>query len=584
MLSKIAFILSKRDMFKLLIILVLTIGTSAVELASIAIFQPFIDLLMDPDAVQQNKLLIFVSFLFPDSSYGQYLTIMCVILVAVYIFKNIFIWIYNFISVRVIFGIEKRISARLFSTYVKAPYKYHLFKSISELQRNIQSDVNGFVNLIDNALRLICEVLVCIALGVILFITSKSMALAVSAVIILCVCVFLLVTKRLSMKLGEEKRLYKMAIYQAIIQAVSGIKEIKVLNREQYFIDTFNKAQTMQFKSMRRSRLIAVTSSHTIEIIAISGIMLAVIFKLNYGVNEASAFIAQLAMFAVVAFRTLPSVNRINLCINTITYSYPSMELLYNDLIEADSIEKEKDTMTNPDCLKSFEKEIIIKNISYSYPNTDTNVLDSINLTIKKGEMVAFIGGSGAGKTTIVDVILGLLVPQIGKVLVDGINILTNIRSWQRKIGYIPQSIYLSDGSIRSNIAFGIKEELIDEAAVESAVISAQLYDFIDSLHEGLDTFVGDRGIRLSGGQRQRIGIARALYHNPEVLVLDEATSALDTETEAAVMESIENLHGVKTIIVIAHRLSTIQKADAIYEIVDGKLIKRDNDVVLSSK
>jgi len=576
MLKKTSYILEKSDKVKFFIIFLLAIGTSLVELASIAIFQPFIELLMDPGAIQLNKFLMYVSMVFPTTKDGHFFTIMCVILVIVYVFKNVFIWIYNFASIRVTFNVERRIASRLFTTYIKAPYKFHLNKSIPELQRNIQNDVQSFVSLIDNALKLICEIMVCISLGVILFVTSKSMALTVIAVICVCVSLFLLVTRRLSMKLGEEKRLYKMAIYQAIIQAISGIKEIKVLNRERHFIKEFQEAQKMQFRSMRKSRMIAITSNHTIEIIAISGIMLAIILKLNYGVNDGPTFIAQLAMFAIVAFRTLPSVNRINLYINNITYSYPSLTLLYHDLMEANNIEKETTSIVKADSIKGFEREITIKNISYSYPNTDIKILDSVNCIIEKGKMVAFIGTSGAGKTTIVDIVLGLLTPQMGKILVDGTNILNNMSSWQKQIGYIPQSIYLSDSSIRANVAFGIDRDLIDEAAVETALINAQLFDFVDNLPEGLDTFVGDRGIRLSGGQRQRIGIARALYHNPEVLVLDEATSALDNETETAVMEAIESLHGIKTIIIIAHRLTTIKKADVIYEVVDGNIIRHE--------
>ena len=250
-------------------------------------------------------------------------------------------------------------------------------------------------------------------------------------------------------------------------------------------------------------------------------------------------------------------------------FATPSIDLIYHDLKEIEDLHVEE-IVKDEDW--HFKKEIEVKRVTYAYPEGEGNVIENACFHIRKGETVAFVGSSGAGKSTIVDILLGLLPPQQGKILVDGMDVYKNLRTWQKEIGYIPQTIYLSDDSIRNNVAFGIEEENIDEQAVIAALKQAQLYDFVDTLPEGLDTCVGDRGIRLSGGQRQRIGIARALYHKPEILVLDEATSALDNDTEAAVMEAIDSLKGQKTIIIIAHRLTTIKNADTVYKVKDGKV------------
>ena len=317
---------------------------------------------------------------------------------------------------------------------------------------------------------------------------------------------------------------------------------------------------------------------YIIEMVCMTGLLAAVIFKIFFGQRELIDFVPQLAVFAVAAFRLLPSVGRINEHLSAVLYAMPSLDLIYNDLKE---VEKTYTDKQERDKTWRLQDKIEVRKVTYRYPDGDVNVIENASFVIKKGQTAAFVGTSGAGKSTIVDVLLGLLPPQYGKIYADGMNIYKNLLTWQMEIGYIPQTIYLSDDSIRNNVAFGIKEDKIDEEAVVRALKQAQLYDFVEVLPEGLDTFVGDRGVRLSGGQRQRIGIARALYHDPEILVLDEATSALDNETESAVMEAIEKLQGQKTILIIAHRLTTIQNADVIFEVNDGKVEVKSKQEVL---
>ena len=290
-----------------------------------------------------------------------------------------------------------------------------------------------------------------------------------------------------------------------------------------------------------------------------------------FGQKDLIDFIPQLSVFAIASVRLLPSVGRINQYFTYILYEQPSIALVYHDLQEVENIEEEK--KQNQDW--KLKSELRICSISYHYPNTDKNVLENASMVIRKGTMVGLVGASGAGKSTLADIILGLLTPQMGKIFADDLDVLKNVHTWQQEIGYIPQVIYLSDDSIRNNIAFGVPEDEIDDTRVRLAAEQAQLADFIDLLPDGYQTSVGDRGIRLSGGQRQRIGIARALYNDPELLILDEATSALDHDTETAVMEAIDHLQGQKTMIIIAHRLSTIANADCIYEVADGKIVPR---------
>lgn len=578
MISRLSYILTGKDKVKLFFIFILIVGGSFLELASVAIFQPFIDMLMNPETAHENRVLRIISSTLSLNSYEQFLTAMCLIIIAVYIIKNIFIWCQNYYTISVSFNMQRQNANRLLTAYMKAPFTFHLNRNVSELQRNMQSDVTNFSTLIITSMQLLNEIVVCVALGILLFIVSNSMAVVIGLLLVICVGSFTKITRRMTQRLGENRRYYQKNLIQWLRQAFGGIKEIKVLNRESFFIEKYQKYQKLYIITARKKTLIASSSKHIVEVVAMTGLLLAIIVKINFGSSDTQAFLSQLAVFAVAAFRLLPSASRLNEGINNIVYAYPSVKMLYNDLREIESIEKNKEAkIEKPIHVNELhiKDAIVCKNICFSYPNTDEKVLNDASLIIPKGMAVAFVGSSGAGKTTMADIILGILKPQAGQVLADDMDIFENIDLWHRQIGYIPQHIYLSDDSIRNNVAFGIKEDLIDEQAVASALRKAQLLDFAMGLADGLDTFVGDQGIRLSGGQRQRIGIARALYHDPEILVLDEATSALDNETEAAVMDAVESLKGIKTMIIIAHRLTTIRNVDIVYEIAEGKITER---------
>lgn len=582
MYKKLSYIFSKRDKYKIALLLCIMVAGSFLELLGVAVFQPFVNIIMMPDSIQENPYLARIYQMFGCSTTESFLTVVALGIIVIYVVKNVYLWVEQDLIMKFTYGMQQKLSTRLLTTYLSEPYTFHLNKNIAELQRSMQEDTGLFTQVLMHTLQLVAEVVVCIVLGVYLFTVSNSITVVIVGLLILCVVLFTKITKRFTEQLGKEAQVYKGKLYQWVNQSLGGVKEVKVLNREEFFVSSYKKYYGLYIKGVRINRLLSITPKYMVEAVCMTGLLIAIIIKLNFGHGELENFIPQLATFAVAAFRLLPSVGRINEHVNNILYAVPSVDLIYGDLKGIEDYQESKGEEEGKEW--SFEHGITAKHITYAYPNTDTNVLEDANCVIPKGKTVAFIGSSGAGKTTMADIILGLLAPQRGKILVDDIDVFKNLTMWHHQIGYIPQVIYLSDDTIRNNIAFGIHEDQIDEEAVRTALKKAQLAEFVDTLPDGLDTIVGDRGVRLSGGQRQRIGIARALYHDPEILVLDEATSALDNETETAVMEAIESLQGSKTMIIIAHRLTTIQNADIIYEVGDGKVTERSKEYVFGDE
>ena len=581
MFSNLNYIFSRKDKIKIFILMVVVVIGSFLELAAISIFSPFIDLIMDPASLQESQIMGFIYSLFSFESLENFLALLSAGIIVIYVVKDVYTileknWIYRFS-----YRIQRNISTDLLKAYMREPYTFHLGKNISILQRSMQEDTDQFAKGIIHLMEMVAEICVCAAIGIYLFIVSKSITVIVVGLLLICLAVFSFISKKYSTAWGREAQQYKAKIYQWMNQSLGGIKEIKVLNREQSFIRQYDHYFGKYVRVLRLNRLIGAVPKYIIEMVCMTGLLSAVIVKIYFGQKDLMEFVPQLAVFAVAAFRLLPSVGRINEHLSAVLYAMPSLNLIYNDLKEIETLEVAE--QKRDDSWK-FKDKIEVKEISYAYPDSEVKVIEKASLTIGKGKTVAFVGASGAGKSTLVDILLGLLQPQYGKIYADGMNIYKNLPTWQKEIGYIHQTIYLSDDTIRNNVAFGVEEKDIDEQAVVHALEQAQLYEFVDGLPDGLDTFVGDRGVRLSGGQRQRIGIARALYHNPEILVLDEATSALDNDTEAAVMSAIDRLQGQKTILIIAHRLTTIRNVDEVYEVVEGKVVKRDKRDVLGEQ
>lgn len=581
MIQKFRYIFSRADKFKLVGLVVLMIIGSVLELLAVAVFNPFIEVMMQTSSIADDSFLQFFFQHTNIDSVEGYLIALSFIIAVIYVVKNVYLTFEQNAILSFSYRTRMNLATRLLTTYMNEPYTFHLSKNIAEMQRCLQTDTSQFMSLINSCLQLAVEFVTCLALGVYLFHTSHSITVLIGLLLGLCVFIFFIISKKVSSKLGRQNEFYNAKLFQWINQSLGGIKEVKILQREKYFIDSYRTNYKKVIWGARVNELLAAVPKYIVETVAIVGLVLAIIVKLLFGHGALETFVPQMAVFAVAAFRLLPSVGKINAYVNNVMYTKASLDMIYQDLCEIEKnkpIEVEWEGKTEN---WKFMKGVFAEHITYHYPDSDTEVLHDITLKIPKGKTVALIGPSGAGKTTLADIILGLLPPVSGVVRMDDKNIYENLRSWRQKLGYIPQSIYLSDDTIRNNVAFGIYEDQIDDDAIWKALEKAQLKDFVQGLEKGLDTYVGDRGVRLSGGQRQRIGIARALYHDPEILVLDEATSALDSGTEQAVMESIESLQGLKTMVIIAHRLTTIKNADLIYEVVEGKVIQRKKEDIL---
>lgn len=580
MLSKLGYIFDKKDKWKICILLIAVVIGSFLELLGVTIFMPFINIISDQSSIQKTWYLRWIYETFHFANAKAFLSALAVAIILVYLIKNVYLILERNYIFKFSYTTQMKLSTKLLNTYMKEPYTFHLNKNIATLQRSLYEDTSRFMQVVLYSLELVAELAVCVVLVVYLLTVSKSITVIVFGLLVVCVGAFLLLTRKYSRKLGQDNQGYEGKIFQWMNQSLGGIKEIKILERESYFTDEFQGYYKKFARGLQVARTISILPKYVVEAVAMSGLMVAIVVKLIFGEADMNYYLPQLTAFAVAAMRLMPSVGRINEHATNMLYALPSVDLVYHDLTEIENYIEQQNKEVKEDW--TLQKCIKVQDVTYYYPDTEEPVIDGADLSIEKGKTVAFIGSSGAGKTTMVDIILGLLVPQKGVVMADNINVHEKPKTFHAQVGYIPQVIYLSDDTIRNNIAFGVKEEQIDEKAVLAAMEKAQLTEFIDSLPHGLDTIVGDRGVRLSGGQRQRIGIARALYHDPEILVLDEATSALDNETESAVMEAIENLQGTKTMIIIAHRLTTIRNVDVIYEVGDGKVTEKSKDEVFS--
>lgn len=581
MVKKLRYVFDRKDKIKLVGLAILMVIGSVLELLAVAVFNPFIEVLMQTSSIEDDSFLKLFFTHIHLNGIEQYLVVLSALIAVIYLVKNIYLSFLQNVILSFSYMTRMNLATRLLTTYMNEPYTFHLSKNIAEMQRCLQSDTSQFMTLISSGLQLTVEMVTCLALAAYLFHTSHSITVVIGVLLLLCIGLFFMISKKVSSRLGRQNENYNAKLFQWINQSLGGIKELKILQREEYFIDSYKTNYKKLVWGARVNELIAALPKYIVETVAMVGLVFAIIIKLLFGHGALETFIPQIAVFAVAAFRLLPSVGRVNAYINSIMYNKASLDMIYDDLKEIDSEPVQEIEWQGKKEKWIFTKGVTVEHVSYHYPDSDTEVLHDISLEIPKGKTVALIGPSGAGKTTLADIILGLLPPVSGVVRMDDKNVYENLRSWRQKLGYIPQSIYLSDDTIRNNVAFGIYEARIDDNAIWKALEKAQLKEFVQGLEKGLDTYVGDRGVRLSGGQRQRIGIARALYHDPEILVLDEATSALDSSTEQAVMESIESLQGLKTMIIIAHRLTTIKNADLVYEVSGGNVTLRDKNEVI---
>ena len=489
------------------------------------------------------------------------------ILVGAYLIKVLFLAYLAWRQMRFAFGVQAQLSQRLFTVYLCQPYTFHLQRNSAQLIRNVTSEVGMFSgNVVQSGMVLIAESLVLVGLCCLLLIVEPLGALTVVSVLGTAAWGFYRLTHKRIARWGESRQYHEGLRIQHLQQGLGGAKDVKLLGRETDFLDQYRVHNAQSARAGQLQATLQQLPRLWLELLAVSGLAILVISMLVQN-RALEAVLPTLGLFAAAAFRLIPSVNRVLAAVQSLRYVLPVIDILHSEL-KLDSPEvADTHSLVTP-----FRAAVELSQVTYAYPGTAEPALKDISLTIQRGESVGFVGASGAGKSTLVDILLGLFTPDTGEVRVDGKDIQANLRNWQDQIGYVPQTIYLTDDTLRRNVAFGLPNEQIDDAAVQRAIQAAQLKDFVASLPDGLETLVGERGIRLSGGQRQRIGIARALYHDPAVLVLDEATSSLDTATERGVMQAVTALQGSKTILIVAHRLSTVEHCDRLYRLEQGKM------------
>lgn len=561
----------------LFLIVAMLIG-AALELMGVGLIYEAASVIMDPDILESSATLAKVYHIFHMESMTQFSMLIMGALIGVFALKNVYLFFQNKLQFKFVYSNQFATSRRMMINFMQRPYEYYLNADTSVIQRSITSDVNNMYGLILSMLQLVSEMIVFVVLT--LYCLSKDVVMTGTVAILLVVVLMVIkwILKPIMRKAGEENQDFYSGLYKWIDQSVMGIKEIKVANKESYFINEYCKCGAGYVNAVQRYNLYNATPRLLIETVAIAGMILYMMIRIAQG-TPVTEIMPQLTMLAVAAMRLIPSANRINNYLTSIAYFEPFFMGVTDNLqdeIRDESVNYDEEAYRKKKYVEKLpvKKEILLKDITYKYPNSEVLIFDNATMRIPVGKSVGIVGTSGAGKTTVVDIMLGLLQLKSGGIYADGIEVREHYESWLKNIGYIPQTIFMIDSSIRKNVAFGRGDEDIDDAKVWQALKEAQLDEFVKGLPEGLDTGIGERGIRISGGQRQRIGIARALYEDPEVLVLDEATSALDNDTEAGIMDSINHLHGRKTLIIIAHRLQTIEKCDIVYRVENGSVTR----------
>lgn len=587
LLSKVNYIFDKKQKLQSVLLCIGLFVGALLELVGVSFITQLVTLISNPEKIHSNEIMQYCYDFFNMTSDRQFFLFVVIALIFVYLIKNLYLLWINYVQYTFVFNNQLRLSGRLIDCYLKKPYTYHLDNNSAEMVRNVMLDSERFFQMLLSVFLTLSEILVSALLCVFLLIVDPVITISVVAILAVFTGLYLILFKGKAKKYGKTNQIYDGKMHQSINQALGAVKDIKILHREKYFADSFLAYGKKKMTAVRNNNVLGQFPKYLIETVCIGTVLLVLVFKIYKG-EDLNTMIPQLAAFAIAAFKLLPSVSKINNYANLIVFLKPSVDLIYRDIKDTEDmvnyeiadesgniIEINDDGSQNKDTCYVADK-ISINNIVYRYPHTDRDVLNGISFEIPLGKSIGFIGESGSGKSTLADVILGILTPTSGTVMYGNMDVHKHPLKWSKKLAYIPQSIFLCDDTIRNNVAFGIDKDKIDDEKVWKALREAQLEQFVKSQPDGLDSMVGERGVRISGGQRQRIGIARALYDNPEILVLDEATSALDTGTESAVMEAIDKLSGTMTLIIIAHRLTTIKNCDYVYKVENGNIYSVD--------
>ena len=573
--KKLRYILDRKQKINICFLGVMIFIGGLLETLSVSAILPVVWVIIDPVQAQENKYMQMVMQITGIDDVSRLIVPFLGLLIVMYTLKNAFLLLLASEQNRFIAYNRNKLISQVLREFLNRPYEFYLDADIPTVFRLTDSDIPNVFNILMALISLVTEAVVFVLLCFVLIATDWKLVLFMIVVFGLMSLLMLKVIKPRMASLGAKNQAIQSRIAKWRIQAIYGIKDVKVLHREAFFADNYESSGKVGASYSKKHAVMNNIPRLLIETVFMASILSYIMIYIMTG-HDATTLLPMLTAFGVAAIRMLPSVNRINTYMTDISYFRPCLDYVYENMNISEISRRNNQTLQPVDESKTMQlkDKIELKDIVYAYPNTDKLIFDHANMVVPYGKSVGIMGPSGAGKSTIVDILLGLLKVHEGSITCDGVNIFENYPAWLAQIGYIPQSIYLVDEPIRNNIAFGIADEEIDDDRIWQVLEEAQLKDFIKTLPEGLDTTIGDRGVRLSGGQRQRLGIARALYHNPEILVFDEATSALDNETEQAVMEAINSFHGKKTMVIIAHRLNTIEKCDIIYKVDEGQIVE----------
>lgn len=583
-------LLSSHQKKRIIQLVILMVVGGVLETCSVGLIIPFIDALVNIDFIMSKWYVKTICDILRLHHPHTFLFVMAVSLGLLYVFKNIFLLVEYNAQYKFVYNNRAIIQSRVLDNIVNNPYEFFLNSNSSEVIRLVSTDVASVFDLLQQLLFMFTELVVSFMLIAAIFLIMPGTTLIIAFILLVLLIVINIVVKPILKREGEKTQIAAADMNKWLIQSIHGIKEVKVMGKEEYFVDCFWRGSKMLASCRRKQSVLTYVPKFIIEAVCMASLffVIAVLIITGSRFNEIMPMLSAVAMASI---RLLPSVNRISSALSNIAYYEPMLDNVLSNMSiievtvensQEDSSNKkseennqiiEKDTDEN--CKAMSLNSIDFHEITYHYPGRGTNVLEEASMVIREGEAVGVVGNSGAGKTTVVDIMLGLIVPQKGQVLIDGRDIQDNLQRWHASIGYIPQMIFMMDGTVRDNVIFGRKGLKDDtDARIWKALDEAALGEFIRELPNGLDTEIGERGIRLSGGQRQRIGIARALYSEPDILVFDEATSALDNKTEAEIMKSVYELQGSKTMIIIAHRLTTIDRCDHVYRVENKKIIR----------
>ncbi len=569
-------ILTKHQKVRVVQLFLMMLVGGCLEMVSVSLILPFAEAVMNPEKLMEYEIVAYLCSAFRIDEARKLLIAMAIALALMYVLKNIYLMWETNVRVKFVYNCMFGVQKRLFSDYLRRPYEYYLSINSGEVLRIINNDTKEAFLLLETLLIFFTEIIVVVMLVLTVFIISPEITIMMAVVVAGTMVVILKFVRPTVQKAGRvyQDGLAKMSKWT--LQGIQGIKDLKIAQKENYFEESFGDCGADYIQSVKKYTKWVQMPRFLIEAVSMSMFFIgaAVVIYIN---NDINSLIPVISAIAMAAIRLLPATSRISTQITDLAYREPMLDKMLENLksIRNDIYEKgDKTSGKSGRMIGELKHTISADHICYRYPGTDTFVLKDATFEIEKGTSIGIVGVSGAGKTTMVDVILGLLSPESGVINVDGVNIEEDRRGWLSQVGYIPQNIFLLDDTIRQNVAFGVEVSSIDDEGVWYALKEAALEKFVRNLPDGLDTTLGERGVRLSGGQRQRIGIARALYEKPSVLIFDEATSALDGETEMVIMESLKRLQRSKTMIIIAHRLTTIESCDMVYRVENGMVVK----------